>query len=604
MINPDLAEEIESEEVIRIQLHFPEEKIRELYDSSIEKLANEYFERGDVQEGGLWREERRIPTQFFKISILGSEYIGFKFPEFFQEVFIGRSASKSDGRKELHFFEIVDIGKFDLGEPFYQDRAIVEVNYSSEGNNDRFYKDVYPKYEKSRSLKIQLSSLEHQILEQKTIIKEFSFLYENNKFHQAIQNMYKNVDEFKVQVATLANKLLEQEKAIQELENSLLNIRHAYNQREFQKEIKEIEQILDIKPETEDKLVWLGDIEPGIDAKSFDEVKKLYPQDEFETDEDYLQRLIQERVIDKWFGKQTVSMRYNANIEQFRVSIDNKLGRLLNFDIKVPRGVAQGFKENVKTFSIYCEEQEGKLIAVRAEVKYNGEVYSADLDNIWIEQEKIAQQIEKWSDEFNLELPKGWVKLAKLKKIEANNKGITYIPQEIWYLGNLQVLNLRSNKIKEIPESIGNLSNLQELHLWQNQIKEIPESIGNLSNLKELSLYENQIKEIPESIGNLSNLQVLGLRTNIIKEIPENIGNLSNLKELSLYENQIKEIPESIGNLSNLQKLHLNKNKIKKVPETFEKLYILKELYLDNNSLSSSEQEKIKKLLPNTSINF
>ncbi|HIO70839.1 MAG TPA: hypothetical protein EYG60_02800, partial [Campylobacterales bacterium] len=121
MISPYLAEEIESEEVIRIQLHFPEKRIRELYNLSIEELANRYFERGDVQKGGLWREERRIPTQFFKISILDNEYIGFKFPEFFQEVFIGKFASKSDGKKELRFFEIVDIGKFDLGEPFYQD---------------------------------------------------------------------------------------------------------------------------------------------------------------------------------------------------------------------------------------------------------------------------------------------------------------------------------------------------------------------------------------------------------------------------------------------------------------------------------------------------
>ena len=105
MISPYLAEEIESEEVIRIQLHFPEETIRELYNLSIEELANEYFERGDVQKGGLWREERRIPTQFFKVSILGSEYIGFKFPEFFQEGFIGKFASKRIGGGELHFFE-------------------------------------------------------------------------------------------------------------------------------------------------------------------------------------------------------------------------------------------------------------------------------------------------------------------------------------------------------------------------------------------------------------------------------------------------------------------------------------------------------------------
>ena len=169
-------------------------------------------------------------------------------------------------------------------------------------------------------------------------------------------------------------------------------------------------------------------------------------------------------------------------------------------------------------------------------------------------------EILKWSDEFDLELPRTLEELKELKEIEFYKPYITYIPKTIDILKNLTSLSLWNNQIEEIPDSISNLTNLTGLRLHSNQIKEIPDSIGNLTNLTSLNLGKNQIEEIPNSIGNLTNLTKLWLCDNQIKEIPDSICNLTNLTSLDLWNNQIEEIPDFIGNLTNLTSLNLKDN--------------------------------------------
>ena len=245
--------------------------------------------------------------------------------------------------------------------------------------------------------------------------------------------------------------------------------------------------------------------------------------------------------------------------------------------------------------------------------------------------------INKWSDRFDLGLPRSKEELKKVRGIFSSGRGyekgyakrhpnkdisyyyfanivwnrITYIPKEIGNMTNLKELDLHCHQIKEIPKeignltkltyfeiydggqiekipsSIGNLTNLTKLHLRLNQIKEIPPSIGNLTNLITLNLGYNQIKEIPSSIGYFTNLTYLSLNNNQIKEIPSSIGYFTNLTYLGLYDNPIKEIPTSIGNLINLKALLLTKNQIKEIPISLNRLTKLRNFFNGSSWIDS-----------------
>ncbi|MCS7072994.1 MAG: leucine-rich repeat domain-containing protein, partial [Bacteroidia bacterium] len=65
----------------------------------------------------------------------------------------------------------------------------------------------------------------------------------------------------------------------------------------------------------------------------------------------------------------------------------------------------------------------------------------------------------------------------KVTRLDLSNQGLSYFPEEICRLLNLQSLILSGNQIKEIPESIGNLKQLKQLKLNENLLQELPESI-------------------------------------------------------------------------------------------------------------------------------
>jgi hypothetical protein len=133
---------------------------------------------------------------------------------------------------------------------------------------------------------------------------------------------------------------------------------------------------------------------------------------------------------------------------------------------------------------------------------------------------------------------------------------------------------------KSYDDYMNYLSNLDMLDLGENKLTSLPDWIGNLKNLRYLYLDNNNLTSLPDWIGNLKNLVKLYLDNNELTSL-EGIENLTNLKMLNLNNNQLTSLPKSVGNLTNLKILDLGKNPI-----------------------SDTEKARIKKLLPNTDINF
>jgi hypothetical protein len=138
-------------------------------------------------------------------------------------------------------------------------------------------------------------------------------------------------------------------------------------------------------------------------------------------------------------------------------------------------------------------------------------------------------EVLKWSDKFNLELPRTESELLVLENITADFFGDCSFPNRDFAI-NLVEEGLK-DMVTYIPEEIGCLKSLRKLSFFYNGISELPESIGELRNLKILELGDGGISELPKSFKNLTSLEVLDLSANNFTEIPKEIISLKNLKE-------------------------------------------------------------------------
>ncbi|ORY01401.1 hypothetical protein K493DRAFT_405577 [Basidiobolus meristosporus CBS 931.73] len=83
-----------------------------------------------------------------------------------------------------------------------------------------------------------------------------------------------------------------------------------------------------------------------------------------------------------------------------------------------------------------------------------------------------------------------------------------------WNLPQLVVLDLSFNQIVELPPDIGQVKTLKELYLRNNHIEALPQTLYNLENLEVLDVSENRI-------------QKLDVRNNQLIDVPFSLGLLS-----------------------------------------------------------------------------
>jgi hypothetical protein len=161
-----------------------------------------------------------------------------------------------------------------------------------------------------------------------------------------------------------------------------------------------------------------------------------------------------------------------------------------------------------------------------------------------------------------------------------------------------------SSNLKDLPESVAKLNFLVKLDLTDNDLGAITPSLSSKKSLLSLDLSGNKISTVSANIGELSELRELFLNKNSISSLPVEFGKLTHLKVLTFRQNRLTELPRSIAQLTNIETLDLAFNQLTTLPLEIANLKKLKTLTLVGNEIPVKEQQKIKTLLPNTTVYF
>lgn len=76
-----------------------------------------------------------------------------------------------------------------------------------------------------------------------------------------------------------------------------------------------------------------------------------------------------------------------------------------------------------------------------------------------------------------------------MKKLSINRNQQLILPDFLWNLKSLEILELCENNLTTIPKSIGKLKNFRELYLYENYMENFPKhTIEKLKKLKFIGL--------------------------------------------------------------------------------------------------------------------
>jgi len=153
--------------------------------------------------------------------------------------------------------------------------------------------------------------------------------------------------------------------------------------------------------------------------------------------------------------------------------------------------------------------------------------------------------------------------MVGLRWLRLNKTGLDIIPFELSNLKKLESLSLVRNNLRDIHPDVCQLSNLRFLNCRDNKLKNagVPQELFSLDELSVVDLSHNQLREVPAGLEQAKNLLVLNLSHNMIETIPSQLFiNLTDLMYVDVSNNQLDTLPPQIRRLTNLQTLLLNNN--------------------------------------------
>uniref|UniRef100_A0A8D1KQ51 FLII actin remodeling protein n=1 Tax=Sus scrofa TaxID=9823 RepID=A0A8D1KQ51_PIG len=212
----------------------------------------------------------------------------------------------------------------------------------------------------------------------------------------------------------------------------------------------------------------------------------------------------------------------------------------------------------------------------------------------------------------NSGVPDDIFKLDDLSVLDLSYNQLTECPRELENAKNMLVLNLSHNSIESIPNQLFiNLTDLLYLDLGENRLESLPPQMRRLVHLQTLVLNGNPLlhaqlrqlpaltalqtlhlrntqrtqSNLPTSLEGLSNLADVDLSCNDLTRVPECLYTLPSLRRLNLSSNQITELSLCIDQWVHVETLNLSRNQLTSLPSAICKLTKLKRLYLNSNKL-------------------
>lgn len=277
---------------------------------------------------------------------------------------------------------------------------------------------------------------------------------------------------------------------------------------------------------------------------------------------------------------------------QFKNSVSDPSGLLSSWNLKDSSdhctwpGVSCDSNSRVVSLNISGSGKEGKF----TETGNRFQLSCSDYDQFPIYGFGIRRNCKGVNGKLSGELLPVIANLTELRILSLPFNGFHgEIPNEIWSMGNLEVLDLEGNLLNGIlPDSGFHLKSLRVLNLGFNRITgEIPASFSDFVNLEELNLAGNLVNgTVPTFIGRLkrvylsfnrlvgsvpskigekcTNLEHLDLSGNyLVGGIPRSLGNCFQVRSLLLFSNMLEEtIPAELGTLQNLEVLDVSRNSL------------------------------------------
>jgi len=142
--------------------------------------------------------------------------------------------------------------------------------------------------------------------------------------------------------------------------------------------------------------------------------------------------------------------------------------------------------------------------------------------------------------------PPGLIDAPALKTVILKNLDLIEIPEQLFSMKKLRILDVSSNRICSVNKGIGRLRQLVYFNASDNELETLPDQIGGLRKLQILNLSGNRLQNLGFSLYGLIKLKKLNLSGNCLETLPPGLNALFQLERVQLAYNDLSAEEEAV----------------------------------------------------------